>query len=179
MPCPATVTIWAEPKMWSRSRKAKLFRTPDVYELWLPVAVFSEHDEPTSSPCGASYPTRLEVRRDFLVQQWPNLVAKLEAGTPVRAAPVRPRLVLAESSVARLVLEFREALDASRLEFEGAAKVLGLTTRQVLKLWEGYLRVESEAELGKVEEAFRAELARQSTVAGVPVTEGIHFRKVD
>ncbi|NBD11858.1 hypothetical protein [Corallococcus silvisoli] len=156
-----------------------LFRTPDERDMWLPVAVFSECDEPENSPHGTVYPTRLVVRRDFMAQHWPNLLAKLEAGVPVRAAPVKPRLVLAESSVARLVLEFRDVLDASRLEFGGAAVVLGLTTRQVLKLWEGYLRVESDEEMAKVEAAFRAELERQSKVAGVPVTEGIYWRNTE
>ncbi|RKH13774.1 hypothetical protein D7X74_21235 [Corallococcus sp. CA047B] len=179
MSCIATVTLWAKGKMVSRTGKAVLFRTPDERDMWLPVAVFKEHEEPEKSPHGTVYPSRLEVRRDFMAREWPNLLAKLEAGAPARAVVVAPRLVLAESSTVGLALDFRDALQRSRLEFDEAAAVLGLTKKQVLKLWDGYLRVESEVELQRVEAAFQVELQRQSSVTGLPVTEGLSWRKTE
>ncbi|MBN9687100.1 MULTISPECIES: hypothetical protein [unclassified Corallococcus] len=177
MPCPpATITLWARCRR--RSAKAALYALPVEGDMWLPTAVATESREPEKSPHGDVYPLRVVVRRNFLAREWPNLLAKLEAGAPACVVAERPRLVVSESSIAKPVMEFRAALDASRLEFEGAATVLGLSVKQVRALYRGYLRVESEAELVKVEAALKAELERQSKVTGLPVDEGIYWRKL-
>ncbi|MFP2897823.1 hypothetical protein [Corallococcus sp. 4LFB] len=176
MPCPTTVTLWARCRR--RSPKAALYTLPVEGDMWLPTAVVAEHREPETSPHGDVYPLRLEVRRDFLAEKWPNLLAKREAGAPARAVSTKLRLVVSESSVAQLVVDFIAAMDGSRLGAEAAAVVLGLTEKQVRKLYDGYLRVESEAELVKVEAAFKLELQRQAKATGLPVEDGIYWRRL-
>lgn len=171
MPCPsATVTLWGESRVCKP--KATLYKLyADPWRLWLPLWAHTA----TPAPVEGRQPhrLRLDVRRDWLAERDAALVARLEAGTAQRVLTPRPVLVVTTQAppAQDLVSGIYAALRDSRLTDEQAAMVLGLTPKQVRLLGCGYLRVETEAELQRIESALREELQRQARVAGLQ-TEG-------
>lgn len=170
MPCPATVTLWGEARVCKP--KATLYHLyADPWRLWLPL--WAHTATPAPVPERQPHRLRLDVRRDWLAREDAALVARLEAGAPRKALMTRPALVVTRDSppAQDLVHGLYAALRDSRLTDGQVAQVLGLTPKQVRLLGCGYLRVETEAELQRVESALREELQRQARVAGLQ-TEG-------
>ncbi len=170
MPCPATVTLWGEARICRP--KATLYKLyTDPWRLWLPHWAHTA----TPAPLEDRQPDRmrLDVRRDWLAERDAALVARLEAGVARRVLTPRPVLVVTTQAAPAndLVHGLYAALRDSRLTDEQAAVVLGLTAKQVRLLGCGYLRVDTEAELQRVESALREELQRQARVAGLQTEE--------
>ncbi|AAK94413.1 hypothetical protein Mx8p78 [Myxococcus phage Mx8] len=170
MPCPAVVTLWGEARICRP--KATLYKLyADPWRLWLPLWAHTA----TPAPVADRQPhrLRLDVRRDWLAERDAALVARLEAGTARRVLTPRPVLVVTTQAAPAqdLVSGVYAVLRDSRLTDAEAATVLGLTAKQVRLLGCGYMRVETEAELQRIEAALREELTRQARVAGLQTGE--------
>lgn len=171
--CPATVTLWG--RFRRQSPKAALYVLPvHPLQAWLPTWAHTAVKAEAESLHGGLFPVRLEVQRRWLADKWPETVAQLESGTPRRVLTERLRLVVTRESLPAqdLVFGFDLVLRDSNLPEETASVVLGLTLKQVRLLACGYLRVQDEGELQRVESALREEVQRQARVSGVPIQEG-------